>query len=112
MFLPRAGSPRTPMLPAMMEGVEAAVIGGGAIGLAVARALAAAGVEPIVVLEKEPAWGRAPRRGRTAGCGPSSPRGSTSRAPPTRSRSSSGSLVNMAEVLGDVLRVYQEPMLR
>jgi cation diffusion facilitator CzcD-associated flavoprotein CzcO len=37
------------MLPAMMERVEAAVIGGGAIGLAVARALA--GVERLVLLE-------------------------------------------------------------
>jgi sarcosine oxidase, subunit beta len=40
------------------ERVDVAVVGGGAIGLAVARALAAAGVEHTVVLEKEPAVGQ------------------------------------------------------
>src|SRR5919106_255070 len=98
MFLPRAGSPRTPMLPAMMEGVEAAVIGGGAIGPAVARALA--GVERVVLLEKEPAVGQGSTARANGGYGPSSPGRSTSPSRGIRSRSSSGSLVNMAEVLG------------
>jgi sarcosine oxidase, subunit beta len=40
------------------ERVDVAVVGGGAIGLAVARALATAGVERTVVLEREPAVGQ------------------------------------------------------
>jgi sarcosine oxidase, subunit beta len=40
------------------ERAEVAVVGGGAIGLAVARALAAAGVDRTVVLEMEPAVGQ------------------------------------------------------
>jgi sarcosine oxidase subunit beta len=42
----------------MSEWADAAVVGGGAIGLAVARALAAAGVEWTVLLEREPAVGQ------------------------------------------------------
>jgi sarcosine oxidase, subunit beta len=41
-----------------VERVDVAVVGGGAVGLAVARALAVAGVERIVVLEKDPAVGQ------------------------------------------------------
>jgi len=40
------------------ERVDVAIVGGGAVGLAVARALAKAGVEHTVVLEKEPAVGQ------------------------------------------------------
>jgi sarcosine oxidase subunit beta len=40
------------------ERVDVVVVGAGAVGLAVARALAAAGVERTVVLEKEPAVGQ------------------------------------------------------
>jgi sarcosine oxidase subunit beta len=40
------------------ERVEVAVVGGGVIGLAVARELRLAGVAPVVVLEKEPAVGQ------------------------------------------------------
>jgi sarcosine oxidase, subunit beta len=40
------------------ERFDAAVIGGGAIGLAVAAALARAGVERVVILEQEPAVGQ------------------------------------------------------
>ncbi len=40
------------------ERVDVAVVGGGAIGLAVARELAVAGVERTVLLEKEPAVGQ------------------------------------------------------
>jgi sarcosine oxidase subunit beta len=40
------------------ERVDVAIVGGGAIGLAVARELAAAGVERITVLDREPAVGQ------------------------------------------------------
>ena len=41
-----------------LERVDVAVVGGGVIGLVVARALVAAGVEHTVVLDKEPAVGQ------------------------------------------------------
>jgi sarcosine oxidase subunit beta len=45
-------------MTAPRERVEVAVVGGGAIGLAVARELATAGVESVAILEREPAVGQ------------------------------------------------------
>lgn len=45
-------------MTAPRERVVVAVVGGGAVGLSVARALAAAGVEQTTVLEREPALGQ------------------------------------------------------